>query len=356
MKAHNFFAGPSIISEYALDRTSEAVKNFANTGLSVMEISHRSSQFVEVIESARSKVKSLLNVPDGYSVLFLQGGASLQFLMVAYNLYKRKASYLDTGVWSKKAIEAASFFGAPNVVASSADKTYSYIPEFKADGDEDYLHITTNNTIYGTRLQKDPEINVPLVADMSSDIFSRPVDVSKYDLIYAGAQKNIGPSGTTLVIVRDTALTKSENDIPKILDYRTHIKGESMYNTPATLPIFTCLQTLTWLENLGGIPAIMKINDKKANLLYDEIDRNILFKCPVPNPAHRSNMNVCFVMNEEYKDKEAEFITFAKEYGCLGLKGHRSVGGFRASIYNAMPYESVAVLVQCMKDFETQNK
>ncbi|MFV0506922.1 MAG: 3-phosphoserine/phosphohydroxythreonine transaminase [Bacteroidales bacterium] len=356
MKTHNFFAGPSIISEYALDRTSEAVRNFAGMGLSVMEISHRSSQFVDVIETARAKVKSILGVPDGYSVLFLQGGASLQFLMLAYNLYKKKVSYLDTGVWSKKAIEAASFFGAPNVVASSSDKTYSYIPEFSADGDEDYLHITTNNTIYGTRLQSDPDVDVPLVADMSSDIFSRPVDVGKYDLIYAGAQKNIGPSGATLVIVRNDALTKDSKNIPTILDYRTHIKAESMYNTPATLPIFVCLQTLTWLEELGGIPAIMEINNKKAGILYDEIDRNTMFKCPVPNIAHRSNMNVCFVMTSEYANKEEEFIIFAQQCHCLGLKGHRSVGGFRASIYNAMPTESVEVLVQCMKDFEKKYK
>lgn len=355
MKKHNFYAGPSILPEFTKKNTAEAAMNFAGTGLSVMEISHRSKEFVAVMEEARALVKELLNVPDGYSVLFLQGGASLQFLMAPYNLMNKKAAYLNTGAWSKKAIKEAKFFGEVVVVASSEDTTFNYVPKnFEVPGDVSYLHYTSNNTIYGTRVEM-PLVNVPLVADMSSDIFSRPVDVSKYDLIYAGAQKNLGPSGATLVIVKEDALGKVEREIPTMLDYRTHIGSDSMFNTPATLPVFACLQTLRWLKENGGVEAMEKKNIEKAKVLYDEIDRNKLFQCTVPAVEDRSLMNVTFVMTPEYAELEKAFLDFATERGMLGLKGHRSVGGFRASIYNAMPVESIQALVDVMREFEKMN-
>ena len=353
MKKHNFYAGPSILPEFTKEKTAEAALNFAGTGLSVMEVSHRSKEFVAVMDQAQALVKELLQVPDGYSVLFLQGGASLQFLMAPYNLLNKKAAYLNTGAWAKKAIQEAKFFGEEiAVVASSAEAIFHYIPKgYTVPEDVDYFHYTSNNTIYGTQIPT-PNVSVPLVADMSSDIFSRPIDVSKYNLIYAGAQKNLGPSGATLVIVKDDALGKVERPIPTMLDYRTHIQAESMFNTPATLPVFACLQTLLWLKENGGIETMEKTNIAKAKILYDEIDRNKLFQCTVPAPEDRSLMNVTFVMTPEYKELEKDFLDFATAKGMLGIKGHRSVGGFRASIYNAMPAESIKAFVAAMQEFE----
>ena len=353
MKKHNFYAGPSILPEFTKKQTAEAVLNFAGTGLSVMEVSHRSKEFIAVIEEARTLVKELLQVPEGYSVLFLQGGASLQFLMVPYNLMGKKAAYLNTGAWASKAMKEAKFFGEVVEAASSKDANFNYIPrDYEVPADADYLHITSNNTIFGTELLADPDVAVPLIADMSSDIFSRPVDVAKYNLIYAGAQKNLGPSGATLVIVRDEALGKVDRPIPTMLSYKTHIDAGSMFNTPATLPVYSSLQTLKWLKENGGVEAIEKVNAEKANLLYSELERNKLFVPTVSNPEDRSRMNVTFVMAPEYIELEKEFLDFATSKGMVGLKGHRSVGGFRASIYNAMPYESVKALIETMQDFE----
>ena len=352
MKKHNFYAGPSILSEYTIKNTAAAVENFAGTGLSILEVSHRSKEFVAVSDEARALIKELLDVPAGYEVLFLGGGASLQFCMVPFNLLNKKASYLDTGTWASNAIKEAKFFGNVEVVASSKDSNYSFIPKnFTVSPDSDYFHFTTNNTIFGTEMRYDPEVGCPLVADMSSDIFSRPIDVSKYDVIYAGAQKNLAPAGVTVAIIREGALGNVERAIPTMLDYRTHIKKESMFNTPPVLPIFAALQTLRWYKELGGVAALEKINLEKAAILYDEIDRNKLFKGTAA-VEDRSIMNVCFVMNEEYQELEAEFNAFASAAGMVGIKGHRSVGGFRASIYNAMPKSSVEALVATMKEFE----
>jgi phosphoserine aminotransferase len=353
MKKHNFYAGPSILPEFTKEKTAEAVIDFAGTGLSVMEVSHRSKEFVAVMDEAMALVKELLKVPEGYSVLFLQGGASLQFLMAPYNLMGKKAAYLNTGSWASKAIKEAKFFGEVVEVASSKDANFNYIPKnYEVPADADYLHITTNNTIFGTELLSDPVADVPLVADMSSDVFSRPVDVSKYNLIYAGAQKNLGPSGATLVIVKNEALGKVNRPIPTMLDYKVHIDQDSMFNTPSTLAVFGCLQTLKWLKNIGGVEAIEQINIEKANILYGELDRNKMFVPTVPNPEDRSRMNVTFVMSPDYVELEKSFLDFATSKGMVGLKGHRSVGGFRASLYNAMPVESVKALVETMQDFE----
>lgn len=352
MKKHNFYAGPSILPEFTKEKTAEAALNFAGTGLSVMEVSHRSKEFVAVMDEAVALVKELLKVPEGYSVLFLQGGASTQFLMAPYNLMDKKSAYLNTGAWSKKAIKEAKFFGEVVEVASSADANFNFIPkDYEVPTDASYLHYTSNNTIFGTRVDA-PDVNIPLVADMSSDIFSRPIDISKYDLIYAGAQKNLGPSGATLIIVKDEALGKIDRPIPTMLDYRTHINAGSMFNTPATLPVFASLQTLKWLKELGGVEAIEKINIEKAGMLYDEIDRNKLFQSTVPNKEDRSLMNVTFVMAPEFAEYEKEFLDFATAKGMIGIKGHRSVGGFRASIYNAMPVDSVKALIETMQEFE----
>ena len=352
MKKHNFYAGPSILSEYTIKNTAAAVENFAGTGLSILEVSHRSKEFVAVSDEARALIKELLDVPAGYEVVFLGGGASLQFCMVPFNLLNKKASYLDTGTWASNAIKEAKFFGDVEVVASSKDSNYSYIPKnFTVSPDSEYFHFTTNNTIFGTEMRFDPEVGCPLVADMSSDIFSRPIDVSKYDIIYAGAQKNLAPAGVTLAIVREGALGKMDRAIPTMLDYRTHIKKESMFNTPPVLPIFAALQTLRWYKELGGVAALEKINLEKAAILYDEIDRNRLFKGTTAVEDH-SIMNVCFVMNEEYQELEAEFNSFASAAGMVGIKGHRSVGGFRASLYNAMPKSSVEALIATMQEFE----
>ncbi|MCG6187011.1 3-phosphoserine/phosphohydroxythreonine transaminase [Maribellus maritimus] len=353
MKKHNFYAGPSILPEFTKEKTAEAAVNFAGTGLSVMEVSHRSKEFVAVMDEAQALVKELLHVPDGYSVLFLQGGASTQFLMVPYNLMNKKAAYLNTGSWASKAIKEAKLFGEVVEVASSKDANFNYIPKgYEVPADAEYFHYTTNNTIYGTEILKEPEVAMPLVADMSSDIFSRPLDVSKYAVIYAGAQKNLGPSGATLVIVKDDALGKVERTIPTMLDYKIHADKGSMFNTPSTLAVFGCLQTLIWLKDQGGVEAIEKVNVEKASILYDELDRNKLFVPTVAEPEDRSRMNVTFVMAPEYGEVEKEFLEFATARGMIGIKGHRSVGGFRASIYNAMPTDSVKALVETMQEFE----
>lgn len=354
MKKHNFYAGPSILSEYTLNNTAAAIKDFAGTGLSILEISHRSKEFTAVIEEAAQLFKELLDVPAGYEVLFLGGGASMQFCMVPFNLLKTKAAYLDTGTWSSKAIKEAKFFGEVDVVASSKEANYTYIPkDYTVPADVDYFHITTNNTIYGTEIRKDPDVNVRLVADMSSDIFSRPVDVSKYDLIYGGAQKNLAPAGVTFVIVKEDVLGKVERAIPTMLDYRTHISKGSMFNTPPVLPIFSALQTLRWYKELGGVEKLEQLDKAKAAKLYDAIDNSKIFTGTV-KAEDRSIMNVCFVMKPEYAELEKGFVDFAATKGIVGIKGHRSVGGFRASLYNALPMESVDVLIAAMKEYENK--
>jgi len=355
MKKHNFYAGPSILPEYTIKKTIEGIQNFSGTDLSVLEVSHRSKEFVDVMNEAQSLFKELLDIPEGYSVLFLQGGASTQFAMIPFNLLNKKAAYLDTGAWSSKAIKEAKGFGEVDVVASSKDKAYNYIPKnYEIPTDADYFHITTNNTIAGTEIKEDIDSPIPLVADMSSDIFSRPIDVSKYAMIYGGAQKNLGPAGATFVIIKDDILGKVDRHIPTMLKYQTHIDKGSMFNTPPVLAVFSALQTLKWLKDNGGVEAAQQRNIEKANLLYDEIERNKLFTPAVKNKEDRSLMNITFVMNDEYKDKEEDFLNFASERGIVGIKGHRSVGGFRASTYNALPLESVEVLVKAMQDFEKQ--
>jgi phosphoserine aminotransferase len=356
MKKHNFYAGPSILSSYTIENTAKGVLDLDGSGLSVMEISHRSKEFQAVMDEAQELMKELLDVPDGYHVLFLGGGASLQFCMVPYNLMQSKSAYLNTGSWASKAKKEATFFGEVVEVASSADKNYNYIPKgFSVPSDADYLHITTNNTIYGTQIKEDMDFGVPLVADMSSDILSRKIDVSKYAIIYGGAQKNIGPSGVAFIIVKEDALGKVERQIPTYLNYKTHIDKGSMFNTPPAVNIFASLQTLRWLKNKGGLEAIEKINIDKSTLLYDEIDRNKLFKPTVEDANDRSFMNACFVMNEDYKELEKPFLEFATSKGMVGIKGHRSVGGFRASTYNALSTESIKALIDAMKEFENKN-
>ena len=355
MKKHNFYAGPSILSPYTIKNTADAVINFADTGLSILEVSHRSKEFQAVMDEAQALVKELLEIPEGYHVLFLGGGASLQFAMVPFNLLQTKAAYLDTGVWAHKAIKEAKLFGKVDVVASSEDRNYNYIPRgYKVPDDADYFHYTTNNTIYGTEIRKDPDTKVRLVADMSSDIFSRPVDVAKYDIIYAGAQKNLAPAGATLVIVREDALGKVTRPIPTMLNYKTHTDKGSMFNTPPVLPIYSALQTLRYYKEVGGIKELEKRDLAKAAKLYEAIDSSRIFTATVPNHDDRSIMNVCFVLRPEYADQEKAFMDFATSKGIVGIKGHRSVGGFRASLYNALPMESVDVLVSAMKEFEAK--
>ena len=357
MKKHNFYAGPSILSQYTIKNTADAIINFADMGLSILEISHRSKQFQAVIDEADALVKELLDLPAGYSVLWLGGGASMQFAMAPMNLLGKKAAYLDTGVWASKAIKEAKLFGDVDVVASSKDRNYNYIPrDYAVPQDADYFHYTSNNTIYGTEIRKDPDAgNVRLVADMSSDIFSRKFDVSKYDLIYGGAQKNLAPAGVTLVIVRDEALGHVDRVLPTMLDYRTHVKKGSMFNTPPVLPIFSALQTLRYYKELGGVEAIEKVDLAKAARLYEAIDSSKMFVATVPNHEDRSIMNVCFVMKPEYAELEKDFLDFATARDIVGIKGHRDVGGFRASLYNALPMESVDALVQVMKEFQDKH-
>ncbi len=352
MKKHNFSAGPCILPQEVLKKASEAILNFNDDNLSLIEISHRSKPFVEIMNKAQSLVKELLEVPDGYSVLFLQGGASMEFLMVPINLLKEggKSAYTNTGTWAKKAIAEAKNLGEVNVLCDSSDKNFNYIPKgYEIPSDVDYFHCTSNNTIYGTQMKVFPACSTLMVCDMSSDIFSRKVDVSKFDLIYAGAQKNMGPAGTTLVIVKDEILGNTGRNIPTMLDYNTHISKGSMFNTPPVFPIYVSMLTLQWLKDLGGVEAIEKMNQDKADLLYGEIDRNPLFEGTAAM-EDRSNMNVCFLLTDS--NKEEAFNTMWNAEGISGIKGHRSVGGYRASMYNAMPIESVEVLVDVMKKLE----
>lgn len=352
MKKYNFNPGPSILPEVTIEETAKAVKDIYGTGLSILEISHRSNEFEGILAESVALFKELLNIPEGYSVIFLGGGASLQFCMVPFNLMNKKAAYINTGTWASKALKEAKAFGEVVEVASSKDANYNFIPKnFEVPGDVDYFHITTNNTIFGTQWHEDPSYNVPLVADASSDILSRKMDVSKYALIYGGAQKNLGPAGVTFVIIKDDILGKVNRHIPTMLNYKEHIENGSMYNTPPVIAIFACLQTLKWLKGMGGVEAIEKLNIQKANLLYNEIDRNKMFKGTAVK-EDRSLMNVCFVMNDEYKEHEKAFLEYATGKGLVNLKGHRSVGGFRASIYNAMPVEGVQALVNAMQEFE----
>ncbi len=355
MKKYNFGAGPSILPREVMEATAAACLDFNGIGLSLMEISHRSKDFQAVMDEAQALLKELLDVPAGYSVLFLGGGASLQFCMVPYNLLEKKAAYLNTGVWAKKAQKEAKLFGEVVEVASSADCNYSYLPkDFVIPSDADYFHLTTNNTIYGTEIRCDLDSPVPMVADMSSDILSRPVDVAKYALIYGGAQKNLSMAGVTFVIIKDDILGHVSRSIPTMLDYRTHIDKGSMFNTPPVVPIYSAMQNLRWVKAQGGVKEMDRRAHERAEILYAEIDRNRLFRGTV-EAADRSLMNICFVMNDEYKDLEAEFLAFATERGMTGIKGHRSVGGFRASCYNAMSVEGVKALVDCMREFESKH-
>ena len=352
MKKYNFNAGPSILPKETVENTIKAIDDFAGSGIGLMEVSHRSKDFEAVINEAVALFKELLHIPDGYSVIFLGGGASLQFCMVPFNLLEKKAAYLNTGTWASKAQKEAKLFGEVVEVASSKGANYTYIPkDYTIPADADYFHITSNNTIFGTELHGDIDSPVPVVADMSSDIFSRPIDVSKYGLIYGGAQKNLGPAGVTFVIVKDELLGKVTRPLPTMLDYRTFIKENSLFNTPPVVPVYAALQTLKWLKALGGVEEMYKRNKEKADLLYTEIDRNKLFKGTTV-VEDRSLMNICFVMNEEYLELESEFYQFAVSRGMVGIKGHRSVGGFRASTYNALPKEAVEALVEIMQEFE----
>lgn len=352
MKKYNFNPGPSTLPEVTIEETAKAVRDIYGTGLSILEISHRSKEFESILAESIALFKELLNIPEGYSVIFLGGGASLQFCMVPFNLMNKKAAYINTGTWASKALKEAKAFGEVVEVASSKDANYNFIPKnFTVPEDADYFHITTNNTIFGTQWHKDLDVKVPLIADASSDILSRKMDVSKYALIYGGAQKNLGPAGVTFVIIKNDILGKVSRHIPTMLNYKEHIDNGSMYNTPPVIAVFACLQTLKWLKSIGGIEAIEKINIQKGNLLYNEIDRNKMFKGTAVK-EDRSLMNVCFVMNDEYKDLEKEFLDLATAKGLVNLKGHRSVGGFRASIYNAMPVEGVQALVNAMQEFE----
>ena len=356
MKKYNFGAGPCILPREVIEKTANAILDFNGIGLSIAEISHRSKDFQPVMDEAMALVKEVLNVPEGYSVLFLGGGASLEFCMIPFNFLVKKAGYLNTGVWAKKAMKEAKLFGDVVEVASSADENYTYLPKnFDVPTDLDYLHITTNNTIYGTEYHKDLDVPVRLIGDMSSDIFSRPVDVSKYDCIYGGAQKNLSMAGVTFIIIKDEVLGRVQREIPTMLDYRTHIKKGSMFNTPPVVPIYTALENLRWIKANGGVEAMEKLAKKRADIVYGEIDRNKLFRGTVKCEEDRSYMNICFVLNDEYAELQDEFFKFATERGMVGIKGHRDVGGFRASCYNAMTVEGCKALVETMKEFEAKH-
>ena len=355
-KVHVFTAGPCLLPQVAIDNACAALKDFAGTGVSLLSISHRTKEWDAVMDECRALWKELLDIPEGYEVVFLGGGASLQFLYVAMNYLEHKAAYLDTGVWASKALKEAKGLGDAYALASSKDRNYCYIPKgFEIPKDVDYFHITTNNTIYGTEIKEDFDSPVPLIADMSSDILSRRVDVSKYALIYGGAQKNAGPAGVAFAIIKKDLLGKVSRYIPTMLDYRVHIDKLSMFNTPPVFSIFVMNETLKWLKGMGGVDAIHALDVKKAETLYAEIDRNPLFKGTADKEDH-SIMNVCFVMADGYEALQDEFLAFSKTYNIVGIKGHRSVGGFRASLYNACTVEDVEALVKCMQDFEKLHK
>ena len=354
MKKYNFNAGPSILPREVIENTAKQILDFNGSGLSIMEISHRAKDFQPVLDEAVALIKELLSVPEGYSVIFLGGGASLQFTQVRCNFLIKKAAYLNTGVWAKKSMKEAKLYGDVVEVATSADANFTYIPKtFDIPTDADYLHVTTNNTIYGTEIRKEIDSPIPLIGDMSSDIFSRPVDVSKYDCIYAGAQKNLAMAGVTVIIVKDDKLGRAPRQIPTMLDYRTHVDKGSMFNTPPVVPIYCALETLRWIKKCGGVEAMDKKAIERAKIIYDEIDRNRLFRGTVKE-EDRSLMNICFVMNEDFAELEKSFMEFATQKGMVGIKGHRDVGGFRASCYNAMSIEGAEAFAACMKEFEAK--
>jgi len=353
-RVHNFSAGPGILPREVIEQSAAAVLDFDHLHLSLLEISHRSKNFIRVMDEARNLVKELLGLGDDYQVLFLGGGASMQFAMVPLNLLREggTAGYLNTGVWASKAIKESTLIGQTRVVASSEDKQFSYIPKgYEIPSDLDYFHVTSNNTIYGTQMQAFPDSPVPMVCDMSSDIFSRSLDATKFDLIYAGAQKNMGPAGATMVAVKESSLGKTGRKILSMLDYRVHIKGESMYNTPPVFPVYVSMLTMKWVKENGGIAHIETVNNRKAGLLYAEIDRNRMFRGTVV-PEDRSRMNVNFVLTDAGKPHEEAFAALAKEAGISGINGHRDVGGYRASLYNALPVDSVEALIEVMQAFE----
>lgn len=355
MKKYNFNAGPSMLPREVIENTAKQILDFNGSGLSLMEISHRAKDFQPVVDESVALIKELLDIPEGYSVIFLGGGASLQFMQIPANFLIKKAAYLNTGTWAKKALKEAKLFGETVEVASSADANYSFIPkDYQIPADADYFHFTTNNTIYGTEIRKDPDSPVPLIADMSSDIMSRPVDVSKYTAIYAGAQKNMAMAGVTVIIVKDSELGKAPRPLPTMIDYRTHVEKGSMFNTPPVVPIYSLLETMRWVKAQGGVAEMDRRARERAEIVYGEIDRNKLFKGTAA-VEDRSLMNLCFVMNEEYAELEKPFLDFATGRGMVGIKGHRSVGGFRASCYNAQTLEGVNALVQAMKDFEAEH-
>lgn len=351
-KIHNFSAGPSILSDYAIEKSSADLKSFSDTGLSVLEISHRSKQFVQVADEATQLVKKLLNLTDDYDVLFLQGGASTQFFQIPHNFLKTKAVYLNTGTWSKKAIKEAKGYGEVDVCASSEDGNFNYIPgNYTISSDADYFHCTSNNTIFGTQIKEFPDSDIPMICDMSSDIFSRPIDITKFDIIYAGAQKNMGPAGVTLVVIKKEMYNKlADRHIPSMVNYKTHADADSMFNTPPVFPILVSKYNMEWVLNNGGLEGMEKRNNEKASLLYDAIDASPYFKGTAREDS-RSHMNACFVFKPEHEGLSSKFDQACKEAGLSGLKGHRSVGGYRASLYNALSIESVQALVDVINKF-----
>ena len=356
MKKHNFSAGPSILPDVAYQNAAKAILDFNGTGLSILSISHRTKDFEDVLNSAQSLMRELLNIPENYHIYFVGGGASTQFFHIPANFLGKKAGYVNTGVWTKKAIKEAKLYGDVEIVASSEDRNFCYIPKgFDIPSDIDYLYICTNNTIYGTEYKTDIDSPVPVIADMSSDILARPIDVSKYAVIYGGAQKNLAPAGVSFVIIRDDMLSKVVRPLPTMINVNTHVENNSMFNTPPVFPIFVMNETLKWIKSIGGLEVMYKMNVEKAKVLYDEIERNTLFR-PTVDEGDRSLMNICFVMAEGKEDLAPEFLKFATERGMVGIKGHRLVGGFRASCYNALPKESVEALVACMQEFEQLHK
>ena len=353
MKKHNFSAGPSILPDVAYQNAAKAILDFNGTGLSILSISHRTKEFEEVLDSAQKLMRELLSIPENYHIYFVGGGASTQFFHIPANFLGKKAGYVNTGVWTKKAIKEAKFYGEVQILETSEDRNYCYIPKnFEIPADLDYLYICTNNTIHGTEYFVDIDSPVPVIADMSSDILARPIDVSKYAVIYGGAQKNLAPAGVSFVIIRDDMLQKVVRPLPTMMNVNTHVENNSMFNTPPVFPIYVMNETLKWIKDMGGVEAMYKMNVEKAKVLYDEIERNSLFR-PTVDEGDRSLMNVTFVMAEGKEDLAPEFLKFATERGMVGIKGHRLVGGFRASIYNALPKESVEALVACMQEFET---